>query len=110
MGLPNLQTIVFGTGTDDYAKYDERLQLELVSRLGQSCESLTQVIISLALWKHDWIWTRDISHVAGWNSPPPHSNGGAGASEWWGMVSNEPINLEQLAKLHVDIPPTPPTP
>ncbi|CAG7854089.1 SubName: Full=Uncharacterized protein {ECO:0000313/EMBL:CCA70030.1} [Serendipita indica DSM 11827] len=95
MGLPNLQTIVFGTGTDDYVKYDERVQLELV-------------IISLSVWKHDWIWTRDISHVADWNSIT--ANGGTGASEWWGMVSHEPINLEELAKLHVDIPTSPPTP
>jgi hypothetical protein len=98
MGLPYLQTLVFGTGTDDYAKYDKRLQSDMVHRLGQSSESLTQVIVSLDIWKHDWIWTRDTAqHGQGWNA------GWKGQGhEWWGMISNERVNLEELARLHVD--------
>lgn len=97
MGLPNLQTIVFGTGTDDSEKYDERLLYEMVHRIGQACESLSQVIVSQSAWKRDWIWTRDISHTTAWVQHP-----GAQGQEWWGMISHEQINLEELAKLHVE--------
>ena len=96
MGLVHLQTLVFGTSTDDYQKYDERIQHDLVQRVGQSCKSLSQVIISLAAWQHDWIWTRDASHAMDWDQ------GGHGrGQEWWGMISKEPINLEELARFHV---------
>jgi hypothetical protein len=185
MGLPRLQTLVFGTGTDDFEKYDEQLQLELCHRLGQSCESLTQIIVSLAVWKNDWIWMRNPSNPRPSQAPmkyqpthypahleakksgrfqnrsPTHSRNnsaqslqalqgpgfGFGASQhqlpqypqqyqhqqpspyqqelyrqaqspwsrsaewgaswttrgqdWWGMVSPEPINLDELARLHL---------
>jgi hypothetical protein len=97
MGLSYLQTLVFGTGTDDYAKYDEKLQSDMVHRLGQSSESLTQVIVSLDVWKRDWIWTRDTTQRPSWNS----SWNGQG-QEWRGTIANERINLEELARLHVD--------
>lgn len=97
MGLPHLQTLVFGTGTDDYAKYDQRMQSDVIHRLGQSSESLSQVIISLDIWKHDWIWTRDMTHNTGWNA-----NWRDQGQEWWGTISNERVNLEELARLHVD--------
>ena len=89
---------MFGTGTDDYAKYDERLQSDMVHRLGQSSESLTQVVVSLDIWKHDWIWTRDMTHRPSW-----HSGWKDQGPEWQGMIANERINLEELARLHVDV-------
>jgi hypothetical protein len=98
MGLPHLQTIVFGTGTDDSEKYDERLLYEMVHRLGQACESLSQVIVCQSAWKRDWIWTRDISHTVAWAQNSVSNSG----QEWLGMISNEQINLEELAKLHIE--------
>lgn len=87
--LPNLQAIVFGTGTDDYAKYDESLQRQLVKYLGTHCPSLTQVVISLTNWRNDWIWTRDAEDL----------EDGMGVDEWLGMVSHEPVNLEEMSKM-----------
>jgi hypothetical protein len=47
--------------------------------------------------KRDWIWTRDTTQRPSWNS----SWNGQG-QEWRGTIANERINLEELARLHVD--------
>jgi hypothetical protein len=86
--LPNLQAIVFGTSPDDYAKHDEGVQLQLVEYLGKTCPALTHVVISLTNWHEDWIWTRD-SDCGDMDD--------LGAT-WLGIVSKEPVNLEDLAR------------